>query len=80
VLSDLLEDGKGSEIYMRLPGKYRLGKTARPTFAELAELTQMQNETAIGYTLGRGRIVLAPPLDEPIPLNRGSKIIVIANN
>ncbi|MFI9837149.1 potassium transporter TrkA [Nonomuraea sp. NPDC051941] len=79
-----LFDSRGSEIYPRPAGSYVKTGT-RVHFSTVVESARRRGETAIGYRNALARndpphygIVLNPDKSEPIVLNKGDSVIVLA--
>ncbi|MET9240542.1 potassium transporter TrkA [Nonomuraea sp. NPDC003709] len=79
-----LFDSSGSEIYPRPAGSYVKTGT-RVHFSTVVESARRRGETAIGYRNALARndpphygIVLNPDKSEPIVLNKGDSVIVLA--
>ncbi|MGW0203872.1 CASTOR/POLLUX-related putative ion channel [Nonomuraea sp. NPDC003201] len=79
-----LFDSRGSEIYPRPAGSYVKTGT-RVHFSTVVESARRRGETAIGYRNALARndpphygIVLNPDKSEPIVLNNGDSVIVLA--
>ncbi|WP_431908567.1 CASTOR/POLLUX-related putative ion channel [Nonomuraea jabiensis] len=79
-----LFDSRGSEIYPRPAASYVKTGT-RVHFATVVEAARRRGETAIGYRNALARndpphygIVLNPDKSEPIVLNKGDSVIVLA--
>ncbi|KAL3142871.1 hypothetical protein ABBQ38_003160 [Trebouxia sp. C0009 RCD-2024] len=81
LLSELVDNSEGQEIYLRRPERYGLDSNKPTTFSQLSELTRWQQETAIGYIAGTdGRLHLAPDPQEKHIFDEHSRVVVIAES
>ncbi|KAL3151949.1 hypothetical protein ABBQ32_001075 [Trebouxia sp. C0010 RCD-2024] len=81
LLSELVDNSEGQEIYLRRPERYGLDSNKPTTFSQLSELTRWQHETAIGYIAGTdGRLHLAPDPQEKHIFDEHSRVVVIAES
>lgn len=71
----------GAEMYPTLPARYSLDVSAKqvPTCAQVAEAVRQQGETALGFVLSDGTVVIAPHAKHQQRLAPGDQVIVLAN-
>jgi hypothetical protein len=84
VFADLFS-AEGSEIYLRPAGEY-VRADEEVNFYTVVEAARRQGEVALGYRLHKHRedstkaygVVINPDKSEPVALNEGDQIIVLA--
>ncbi|DBB16525.1 TPA: hypothetical protein ACH3X3_014790 [Trebouxia sp. C0006] len=81
LLSELVDNSDGQEIYLRRPERYGLSSSTPTSFAHVSEVTRWQQETAIGYIAGDdGKLHLAPGPDERHIFDEHARVVVIAES
>lgn len=81
LLSELVDNSDGQEIYLRRPERYGLSSSETTTFWRVSEATRYQRETAIGYIAGNdGKLCLAPGPQHRHIFDEHSRVVVIAES
>lgn len=78
-VKDAADDLDGVRVALRQPGSYGIRTWGGTAFRTVAELARKRHETAIGFLMRDGELLLAPAADSERELCGGDRIIVLSS-